>query len=298
MILRELQRIITEQLYKGKVILVYGARRVGKTSLVKNIMADLPNEGVYLNCEFNETKDLLQATSRAVIERIAKTSNLIVLDEAQDIKDIGKKIKLLHDEFPNVQIIATGSSALDLAQSTNEPLTGRSRIYQMHALSFYEILNASDPLSAHNNLETQLLFGSYPEVYIQETSNHKIEELENIASNYLYKDVLKYGNLRKPQLLYDLLKILSLQIGREISLNKLSNQLNTSIQTIAHYLDLLEKSFVIFQLSSFSRNLTKEIGKKILFLRGIRNAIIRNFSHFNVWCSDKLYCIIVKTERI
>jgi uncharacterized protein len=209
---------------------------------------------------------------------------LIVLDEAQHIHDIGRVLKIISDTFPEIQLIATGSSSFELGNRLAEPLTGRAREYFLYPLSMNELLNIKDRISLSADIEGILRFGLYPEVY-GKPEREATEELSQIASNYLYKDILQFENIKRPQLLLNLLNALALQIGSEISINELSRMLSETVPTIQRYIVLLEKAFVIFRLRSFSRNLRKEIakGQKIYFYDlGIRNALIRNFNPLNL----------------
>jgi predicted AAA+ superfamily ATPase len=279
MIHRLLQKSLEEQLFKGKAILLTGARQTGKTHLVKNIVQHY--EGAYYNCEIQEVKDLLESTSISTLARLVPKSKLVVFDEAQDIDDIGKKLKILHDEVDGLQIIATGSSSFDLLNKAAEPLTGRSREYLLYPLSLQEIMDDAGIVHATGQIADLLIFGAYPEVYTAESIDDKIEALTNISNNYLYKDTLKYEDVKKPFVFKKLLTILALQVGSEVSLNKLSNEVNVSIQTVEKYLDILEKNFIIFSLMSFSRNIAKEISKSrkyYFYDLGIRNSIINNFN--------------------
>jgi uncharacterized protein len=280
---RILQNLIEKQLFKGKTLLITGARQTGKTHLVKNIVQKF--DGTYYNCEMQEVKDLLSSTSIASLSRLVSKSKLIVFDEAQDIEDIGKKLKVLHDEISGIQIIATGSSSFDLLNKASEPLTGRSREYLLYPLSMQEIMDDAGIVFAKGKIDELLIFGSYPEVYITDSVADKTEVLTNISNNYLYKDTMRYEDIKKPLVFKKLLTILALQVGSEISLNKLSNEVNVSIQTVEKYLDILEKNFIVFSLMSFSRNLTKEISKSrkyYFFDLGIRNSIINNFNQISL----------------
>jgi predicted AAA+ superfamily ATPase len=204
----------------------------------------------------------------------------LVLDEAQSINNIGLVLKIINDTFPDVQIIATGSSSFDLANKLSEPLTGRSREFKLFPLAWNELKLTSDIITMTAKLPLFLRFGFYPEVYGQGMLE-SIEELNNIAGNYLYKDILQLESVRRQDLVLDLLKALAFQIGNEVSLNELANLLDENVHTIKRYIELLEKSFVIFRLRSFSRNLRSEIskGQKIYFLDlGIRNSIIQNYN--------------------
>jgi predicted AAA+ superfamily ATPase len=279
MVDRIIYKSIESQLFKGKTILLTGARQTGKTSLVKNIIKN--NEGVYYNCEIQEVKELLSSTSISTLSKLIPKSKLLVFDEAQDIDDIGKKIKILHDEFPDIQIIATGSSSFELLNRASEPLTGRSREFMLYPVSLQEIINDIGIVYAKGIISDLLVFGSYPEVYNTASNDEKIDALTNISSNYLYKDTLKYEDIKKPLVFKKLLTILALQIGSEVSLNKLSNEVNVSIQTVEKYIDILEKNYIIFSLMSFSRNLIKEISKSrkyYFYDLGLRNSIINNFN--------------------
>ncbi|HMP30947.1 MAG TPA: ATP-binding protein [Saprospiraceae bacterium] len=302
MIDRIIQKTIEFQLFKGKTILLTGARQTGKTHLVKNIIHK--NNGVYYNCEIQEVKDLLNSTSITALSKLIPKGKLLVFDEAQDIEDIGKKLKILHDEFPDIQIIATGSSSFELLNRASEPLTGRSRQFMLYPLSLQEIINDVGIVYAMGKISDLLVFGSYPEVYNAVSNDEKIAALINISNNYLYKDTLKYEDIKKPLVFKKLLTILALQVGNEVSLNKLSNEVNVSIQTVEKYLDILEKNYIIFSLMSFSRNLQKEIAKsrKYYFCDlGLRNSIINNFNQIalrqdvgQIW---ENFCVIERVKH-
>jgi predicted AAA+ superfamily ATPase len=283
MIQREIQRIIENQLFKGKVILIYGPRRVGKTTLSKQILAVHENSR-YINCELLENKSALETTNSSLLKSFLGNYHLIVLDEAQHIYEIGRILKIISDTFPEIQVIATGSSSFELGNKISEPLTGRSREYLLFPFSMLELLTNKDRIAVNSELSELLRFGLYPEVY-GKPEIEAIEELSQIASNYLYKDILQFELIKRPSLLLNLLNALALQIGNEVSLNELSRMLSETVPTIQRYIELLEKAFVIFRLRSFSRNLRKEIakGQKIYFYDlGIRNALIRNFNPLNL----------------
>jgi len=279
MIKRELQQSIEQQLFKGKVIIIYGPRRVGKTTLAKQILSNHENNR-YINCELLENKMALESTNRTALKGFLGNFRLIVLDEAQQINDIGRILKIISDTFPEIQIIATGSSSFELGNRISEPLTGRSREYFLYPFSIGELVTNTDRLEVNARLDIILRFGSYPEVYGR-PENEAIEEINQIAGNYLYKDVLMFELIKRPSLLLNLLNALALQVGNEVSMNELSRLLRETVPTIQRYIELLEKAFVIFRLRSFNRNLRKEIakGQKIYFYDlGIRNALIRNFN--------------------
>lgn len=279
MIEREVSIPIVKALGVHKILILLGARRVGKTTLVKSVIEKLPDSR-YINCELLQNKEALESTNSEVLHAFLGKYTYLVLDEAQNIKNIGQILKIIHDTFPQIKVIATGSSAFRLQQESGEPLTGRSRVFHLSPLSFREIVHHDDLLSAKGQIENILRFGLYPEVYKQ-SEDFAIEELENIASNYLYKDILQFENLKKPDLLYALLKALALQVGSEVSLNELSNKLKVHVNTVKRYIELLEQNYVVYRLNALSKNPRNEIGKsqKIYFYDcGIRNAIIRNFS--------------------
>jgi uncharacterized protein len=283
MIQREIQSIIEQQLFKGKVIIIYGPRRVGKTTLSKQLLAS-QERSRYINCELLENKLALETANSSALEGFLGNYRLIVLDEAQHISSIGLILKIISDTFPEIQLIATGSSSFELGNRISEPLTGRSREYLLYPFSLLELLTVSDRITVNATLDGILRYGLYPEVY-GKPENEAIEELSQIASNYLYKDILQFELIKRPNLLLNLLNALALQIGNEVSLNELSRMLSETVPTIQRYIELLEKAFVIFRLRSFSRNLRKEIakGQKIYFYDlGIRNALIRNFNPLNL----------------
>ena len=279
LIKRQIQDRIEQFLFKGKIIIIYGARRVGKTTLTKQILQKYQNSR-YINCELLQNKTALETTNSEALKRFLGNYDLIVLDEAQYIENIGLVLKVILDTFPELQIIATGSSSFDLGNRIAEPLTGRSRVFLLLPFSINELRQQYDLLDLQPRLENFLRFGFYPEVFDKPESD-AIEELSNIASNYLYKDILQFERLRRSDLILNLLRALSLQIGNEVSLNELSRLLGENVHTIKKYIELLEKSFIVYRLTSFNRNLRKEIGKgqKIYFYDiGIRNYLIQNFN--------------------
>jgi len=283
MIKRQIESKITACLDLNKIVLILGARRVGKTTLVKSFIEHVP-DAKYFNCELLQNKEALETTNSELLFSFLGQYKYIVFDEAQSIKNIGAILKIIHDTFPEKKIIATGSSAFYLSQQAGEPLTGRSREFIMSALSFEEVSNHEDIISAKAKIENMLRFGLYPEVF-GKSENYAIDELENITSNYLYKDILQFEYLKKPDLLYNLLKLLAFQIGKKVSYNELANKLGVHINTIKRYIELLEQNYVIFRLPALSNNPRNEIGKnqKVYFNDcGIRNAIIRNFNPLSI----------------
>lgn len=285
MIIRNIKETIKKNLFKNKVIIIYGARQVGKTTLVKDILKDFPNESKYISCELTSTQNGLSVLEPEQLKAFFGNYKLIVLDEAQEITNIGKVLKIIVDFLPNIQIIATGSSSFDLSNKISEALTGRNFTFQLPALSMQEIINDSDAIDVNAKLELILRFGLYPEIYTLPDEESKKTRLNEIASNYLYKDVLEFDKIRHSDTISKLVQLLALQIGQEVSLQELATQLGINRLTVEKYIDLLEKSFIIFRLKSFSKNKRKEISKnfKIYFYDlGIRNSIIQNFNSLNL----------------
>jgi len=276
---RQIEPKIVENLFKGDVVIIYGARQVGKTTLVEKIIenqSDLSTK--YLNCDEGDIqKAFSEADTSTSLKRIIGDAKLVVLDEAQRIRNIGLKLKLLVDNFPGQQIIATGSSSFDLSNEIKEPLTGRSREFWLYPLTSSEMFPTGDNLEFLRNLETILIYGSYPKVFESVSYEDKKIQIEKIVSNYLYKDVLKFQSLKNAEIVRKLLEALALQIGNEVSYNELSNLLRISRQTVESYVEILEKAFVIFKIIPYSKNLRKEIGRlrKIYFYDlGVRNALV------------------------
>lgn len=277
---RIIQKDIEKWFNKEKIIIVYGARQVGKTTLVKQILKDFAGKAKYYDCDFGAIRQKLNKSEKLAIESFLKDYDLIIFDEAQRVKNIGLSLKIMRDNFPKKKIIATGSSSFDLANKISEPLTGRSIEFFLAPLSIEEILQKQDRFEIEGGIEDIIRFGLYPGIYNRGEETRK-ELLYNIVNNYLYKDILKFENIKKSDQLFNLLQLLALQIGNEVSFAELGQQLGMSKITVQKYINLLEKSFVIFSLRSFSRNLRKEINKsrKIYFWDlGIRNALVNNFN--------------------
>jgi predicted AAA+ superfamily ATPase len=268
---------IENWLFQNRVLILYGARQVGKTTLCKHILKE--RDGVFFNAEKPWLRQLFLSRNISAILSSLEGKNLGIIDEAQKIFGIGEILKLLVDERPDIQWIATGSSSFDLANETAEPLTGRKITFTLYPPSLSEL--EISPLVFGEKLESLLVYGSYPAVVLEENMDRKKLLLSELASDYLYKDVLEFETLKRPDILLKLLQALALQLGSEVSLRELSVLLKTSGETIERYLSLLEKSFVIFPLSSFARNLRKELVRKkkyFFYDLGIRNALIQNMA--------------------
>jgi len=276
---RAIYEQIIQNLFKGKAIIITGPRQVGKTTLLHTIMKERDNKVLYLNCDEPDIRPLLENASSTSLKNLIGNNSLILIDEAQRVKNIGLTLKLLVDNFKEIQVIATGSSALELANEINEPLTGRKREYHLYPFSTGELVANTTVLQESRVLEQRMIYGFYPDI-VNSPAEAQANLLE-LTNNYLFKDVLSLQDVRKPALLERLLIALALQVGNEISYNEIAQTIGTDHKTIDRYLELLEKCFVIFQVGGFSRNLRNEIkkGKKIYFYdNGIRNAIIKNFS--------------------
>lgn len=274
---------IVKNLFKGDIVIIYGARQVGKTTLVENILKK--KEGIsskYLNCDEGDVRRMFgEAETSTALKLITGDSKIIVIDEAQRVENIGLKLKLLVDNYPGQQIIATGSSSFELANKLKEPLTGRSREFWLYPFSTEELYQNSDNLTFYRDLENFLIFGSYPAVYKSMGIEEKKIQLEKIISNYLYIDILKYQGIKNSEAVRKLLEAIALQIGNEVSFNELSNLVGVSKQTVESYIEVLEKAFIIFRVGPYSKNLRKELGKlrKIYFFDlGIRNALLGSFN--------------------
>jgi len=278
MIIRKILDDIQKNLFKGKTIIIYGPRQSGKTTLLKMISDLLSQKILLLDCDEPDVrKDLTDPTS-VKLKKMIGPSKVVMIDEAQRIKNIGLTIKLIHDKVEGVQVIATGSSALELSNKINEPLTGRKFEYLLLPVSTEELINHTDLITEKRLLDSRLLYGMYPDVINQEGSERRI--LNNLAGSYLYKDIFAFQDVRKPEIIENLLEMLSLQIGSEVSYHELANNLGIDQITVRRYIDLLEKTFVVFRIRAFSRNLRNEIKKsrKIYFYdNGIRNALISDF---------------------
>ncbi|MDP3989178.1 MAG: ATP-binding protein [bacterium] len=277
---RTIEKELKDRLFQNKVIILYGARQVGKTTLVKKILSEYAEKGKYLNCENLSVQQGLATEESSTLKSFLGDNSLIVLDEAQKIPNIGLKLKLLVDTFPELQIIATGSSSFDLANSLSEPLTGRTFHFMLTPLSVEEIRSHTDLFTVSAQIEKLMRFGSYPEIYSL-TDDVAMEHINEIASAYLYKDILQFEGIKKSSIVQKLLQLLALQLGQEVSYNELATQLKVSRPTVQKYLDILEKSFVVFTLRAFSRNKRKEISKSVkvyFYDNGIRNSLIQNFN--------------------
>lgn len=276
---RDLQSIIQERCFQGKAIILLGARQVGKTTLLKKIIQEQQVDALYLNCDEPQTVAALTKCNLKELQMVIGANKFVVIDEAQKVDNIGLTLKLIVDNMPDVQVIATGSSAFELRNCLNEPLTGRKYEYQMFPISSKEIYQSSGYIDLKGLLETRLIYGSYPDILNH--ANDARELLRMLTDSYLYKDILATDNLRKPDVLDKLLRALAFQVGSEVSYNELAQTVGTDSKTVERYIELLEKCYIIFRLHGLSRNLRNELkkAKKIYFYdNGVRNAVIQQFA--------------------
>lgn len=272
---------LQKRIQPNKVVILYGPRRVGKTTLLETYIRDTGTDCLFVTGEDITVRDYLESQSIPKLKAFVGKRNMLIIDEAQHIKEIGLNLKLLVDHVPGLRIIATGSSSFDLARQTGEPLTGRKYTLLLLPLSQMELNHIEAPHETKALLETRLLYGSYPEVILLSSNQEREQYLQELTTSYLFKDILELNDIRHAEKLNRLLQLLAFQIGKTVSTSELGTQLGMSKNTVDHYLDLLEKVFVIYGRHSFSRNPRKELSKsrRYYFIdNGIRNALIKNFN--------------------
>lgn len=282
---RLLQKTIEQKFFKGKIIIITGARQTGKTTLALELIKRFSRKEVRLfNCDNPTDRQELYNKNLEFLKQLIGDAKIVLIDEAQKVENIGEVLKLLIDFYKKKkQIIVTGSSSVNLLDNTQEPLTGRKYVYNLFPLTLEEIFSQKNQLKILKELESLLVFGSYPEVVSQKSFNDKQELLQELTSSYIYKDILEFQQIKNSDVLLRLLKALALQIGSQVSYSELANTVGIDKKTVERYINLLEKSFVIFRLSPYTKNKRREIAKlkKIYFYDlGIRNAIINNFNFF------------------
>ena len=279
MIKRTVQKAIDKRMFGGKAILLFGPRQAGKSTLIISILKN--KEYLYLNGDESDIREELTNTTSTKLKSLVGNKKIVFIEEAQRIHNIGLTLKLFTDQIKGVQVIATGSSAFELANKVSEPLTGRKFEFRLYPISFEEMVNHHGLLAEKRLLSHRMLYGYYPEI-ITKIGEEKLF-LNLLANSYLYKDLLMLEQINKPQLLEKLLKALALQVGSEVSYQELGQTIGSDRKTVEKYIDLLEKAYVLFKLPAFNRNVRNEIkkGKKIYFYDcGIRNAIINEFRPF------------------
>ncbi|HOG43708.1 MAG TPA: ATP-binding protein [bacterium] len=278
MIERKIKEILKSKEGTNKALIVLGARQTGKTTLLKMLYGER-DDVVWLNGDEPDIQNLLENISSTRLKAILAGKKVVVIDEAQRIKDIGIKLKLITDNIPEIQVIASGSSSFDLANFINEPLTGRKWEFSLYPMSFSEMAAHNGFIEENRLLPHRMIYGYYPEV-VNSAGNEK-EVLKQLSDSYLYKDIFTWENIKKPEKLMKLLQAIAFQVGSEVSANELSNMIGLDNQTVEKYIQLLEQTYIVFRLGSFSRNLRKELkrARKIYFYdNGIRNSIIANFA--------------------
>lgn len=277
---RALEQSIIPLLTKNKVILIMGTRRVGKTVLINQVRGQFQGESQVLNAEDFDVQELLRNRSLANYKRIVGNTQLLIIDEAQAIPEIGQMLKLMIDGIPSLTILATGSSSFDLTNRTGEPLTGRQYTLQLFPLAQMEIGAIETALETRQNLEERLVFGSYPELFQTGSLKEKATYLHDLVQSYLLKDILMYEGIQHADKISRLLRLIAFQCGAEVSYTELATQLGISKNTVEKYLDLLAKVFIIYRLGAYSSNMRKEVSKAAkwyFYDNGIRNAIINDF---------------------
>lgn len=278
---RILQDSIANRLKPGKAVLVFGARRVGKTVLLKRLVQEYQGKTLLLNGEDYDAMALLEHRSIANYCHLLEGIDLLAIDEAQNIPDIGHKLKLIVDEMEGVSVLASGSSSFDLLNKAGEPLVGRSTQFLLTPFSHKELAQVESALDVKQNLEARLIYGSYPEVVTLKRFEQKVDYLREMVGAYLLKDILSLDGIKNAGKMKDLLRLIAFQVGSEVSCDELGKQLGMSRNTVEKYLDLLSKVYVVYRVGAYSRNLRKEVskaGKWYFYDNGIRNALIGNFN--------------------
>jgi predicted AAA+ superfamily ATPase len=269
----------------GKVIVLYGPRQVGKTTLVTELTANTRLRYKFINADELVYREALASQNSHTLGELLGDSELLVIDEAQRVPNIGLNLKILVDNYPHAAIIATGSASFDLANKVSEPLTGRTLTFNLYPVSYGELLTTFGAFEARNQLERWLIWGGYPAIVTTELAGLRERLLSELVGAYLYRDVLELEGVRRSEKIVDLLRLLAFQIGQEVSLAELASNLAVNRETVERYLDLLEKVFVIFRVRGFSRNLRKEIVKNSRYYfhdNGVRNTLIQNFNSLHM----------------
>jgi len=268
-------------LQPGKVMVLYGPRQVGKTTLAKDLIASLPLRSKFVNADELVYREVLASQNSQRLGELLGDTELLVIDEAQRVPDIGLNLKILVDGFPQARIIATGSASFDLANKINEPLTGRKLTFNLYPISYAEVQGAFGVIEARSQLDRWLIWGGYPAIVTTDQPVSRESLLGELVGSYLYRDILELEGVRRADKIVDLLRLLAYQIGQEVSIAELATSLGLNFQTVSKYIDLLEKVFVIFKVNGFSRNLRKEVTKNSRYYfydNGVRNSLIQNFN--------------------
>jgi uncharacterized protein len=303
MYIRSLFQEIKPFLFTNQVIILYGARQVGKTTLAKEIAEKSGEKVLFIDCDRRENQEVLSSQSGVLLEKLVGDNKIVILDEAQKVLNIGINIKILHTTFPNVQFIATGSSSFDLANKINEPLTGRNIKFTVYPLSIQELTQKYQPMEVNSIVKKILQFGLYPGVFDLPDNIAEVK-LNALSGDYLFRDALEFEEIRKSSTLLKLLKYLAVHIGSEFSYNELGSEIGMSRLTVEKYLDLLEQCFIIFRLKTLKRSISKELSNpfKVYFWDiGIRNSIIQQYSEVenrsDVGALWENFCIVERIKK-
>lgn len=278
---RDLLSKLESNLQPGKILVLYGPRQVGKTTLAQALLTRIPWRARFVNADELMYREALASQSRQKLGEIVGDAEVLVIDEAQRVPEIGLNLKILVDTFPHLRIMATGSASFDLANKISEPLTGRKITYTLYPVGYGEFQHTFGVLETRAQLERWLVWGGYPAIVTADTPEWRTRLLGELVGSYLYRDILELDGLRRADKIVDLLRLLAFQIGQEVSLSELATKLALNRQTVERYLDLLEKVFVIFRVGGFSRNLRKEITRNARYYfydNGVRNSLIQNFN--------------------
>ncbi|MBI5822619.1 MAG: ATP-binding protein [Chloroflexi bacterium] len=285
----KIQRLLLEEIQKnlirGKVLVLYGPRQAGKTTLAKDLLASTSLRTRFVNADELLYREALASQDLKTLKEVLGDAELLVIDEAQRVPEIGLNLKILIDNNPNVTILATGSASFELANKISEPLTGRKLTFTLYPLSYPELSKTLGTLETRNQLEQWMVWGGYPVIATTEDLVLRERLLGELVGSYLYRDLLELEGIRRPEKIVDLLRLLAFQIGQEVSLSELATSLGLSRDTVERYLDLLEKVFVIFRVGGFSRNLRKEVTKNsryYFFDNGVRNSLIQNLNPISI----------------
>ena len=278
---RSLLSQIQNSLLPGKVLVLYGPRQVGKTTLAHDLLASTPYKSKFVNADELMYREALSSQNSRQLAEVLENAELLVIDEAQRIPNIGINLKILVDTFPSVRIIATGSASFELANKISEPLTGRKLTFNLFPVSYHELNQTMGSLEARNQLERWMIWGGYPAIATTDDPSLRERLLGELVGSYLYRDILELDGVRRADKIVDMLRLLAFQIGNEVSIAEIGANLGLNRETALRYLDLLEKVFVIFRVEGFSRNLRKEIVKSSRYYfydNGVRNSLIQNFN--------------------
>jgi len=284
MLIQRIYQNLGQYLQAGKVLALYGPRQVGKTTLLQSFLQHCDLKYKFDSGDNLSVREVFSSQDFSEIKQYAEGYELIVLDEAQRIPQVGLGLKILVDQMPNIKVIATGSSSFELAGQIGEPLTGRKKTLHLYPISQIELKNRYNRYELQEKLHEWLIYGGYPEVIISEGKSAKVELLEELLHSYLLKDILELESVKSSKILLDLLRLIAFQVGKEVSLEELARNLSIDRKTVARYLDLFEKSFVVYNVRGFSRNLRKEVTKKSKYYfydNGILNAILSNFNQIS-----------------